>query len=77
TKRLEKRRLLELFVEIERSYQHLQERKDSMTHFTELYRSDNYILTIYKIKPNNKVMELSSMQTSVEIEMPIYQTELD
>ncbi|CAD1468969.1 unnamed protein product, partial [Heterotrigona itama] len=33
------------------------ETKDNMTHFIKLYRSDNYILTIYKMKPNKKVLE--------------------
>jgi len=43
--------------------------KDSMTRFsTILYKSNDFILTIYKAKPNKKVLILSSMHSSVEIE---------
>lgn len=40
-----------------------------MTRFsTILYKSNDFILTIYKVKPNKKVLILSSMHSSVEIE---------
>ncbi|KAL9929350.1 piggyBac transposable element-derived protein 4-like isoform 1-T2 [Glossina fuscipes fuscipes] len=43
--------------------------KDSMTRFsTILHKSKDFILTIYKAKPNKKVLILSSMHASVEIE---------
>ncbi|KAL2722912.1 piggyBac transposable element-derived protein 4-like [Vespula maculifrons] len=40
-----------------------------MTHFSAiLYKSNDFILTIYKAKPNKKVLILSSMHSSVKIE---------
>uniref|UniRef100_A0A1A9US35 DDE_Tnp_1_7 domain-containing protein n=1 Tax=Glossina austeni TaxID=7395 RepID=A0A1A9US35_GLOAU len=43
--------------------------KDSMVRFsTILYKSEDFILTIYKAKPNKKVLILSSMHSSVQIE---------
>lgn len=43
--------------------------KDSMTRFsTILYKSNDFILSIYKAKPNKKVLILSSMHSSIEIE---------
>ncbi|XP_017795064.1 PREDICTED: uncharacterized protein LOC108576562 [Habropoda laboriosa] len=45
------------------------QKKDNMTRFsTKLYRSNNCTLTIYKAKPNKKVLILSSMHNSVEVE---------
>lgn len=40
-----------------------------MTHFSAiLYKSNDFILTIYKAKTNKKVLILSSMHSSVKIE---------
>ncbi|XP_043486360.1 piggyBac transposable element-derived protein 4-like [Polistes fuscatus] len=44
-------------------------KNDDMALFsTKLYRSNNYMLTVYKAKPRKKVLILSSMHNSVQIE---------
>lgn len=44
-------------------------KKDKMTQFsTKLYRSENCTLTIYKSKPNKKVLLLSTKHTNITIE---------
>ncbi|CAK9833051.1 PiggyBac transposable element-derived protein 4 [Anthophora retusa] len=45
------------------------QKNDNMVRFsTKLYRSNNCTLTIYKAKPNKKVLILSSMHNSVQVE---------
>lgn len=61
--------LLELFAEIRELSKLARQAKDSMPCFsTILYKSNDFILTIYKAKPNKKVLILISMHSSIEIE---------
>lgn len=47
----------------------VKEKKDKMTLFSsDLYKSENFILTVYKSKPNIKVLLLSTRHTGVQIE---------
>jgi len=47
----------------------VKEKKDKITLFSsDLYKSENFILTVYKSKPNIKVLLLSTRHTGVQIE---------